>query len=45
MSTTKRLALALLIAIVFGTAACADATGPRPDTQPCTESQGTGGRC
>jgi hypothetical protein len=46
MSTTKRVALALLIVALFGTAACADASGPRPDTQPCnTESQGTGGRC
>jgi hypothetical protein len=45
MSTTKRLALALLVASVLGTAACADATGPRPDAQPCSEQQGTGGRC
>ena len=45
MSTTKRLALALLIALVFGTAACSDATGPRPDTTCGNESQGSGGRC
>jgi hypothetical protein len=44
MSTTKRFALALLVLAMFGTAACADASGPRPDTQPC-ENQGTGGRC
>jgi hypothetical protein len=43
MSTTKRLVLALLVATMFGTAACADASGPRSDT--CTtEDQGTGGR-
>lgn len=47
MSTTKRLALLLLTLALFGTAACSDATGPRPDTAPCTgnEQQGTGGRC
>ncbi|HEV8124025.1 MAG TPA: hypothetical protein VGP80_07290 [Gemmatimonadales bacterium] len=44
MSTTKRIALALLVATMFGTAACADSTGPRNDTT-CTETQGTGGRC
>lgn len=46
MSTTKRLAILLLTLALFGTAACSDATGPRPDTPPCnTEQQGTGGRC
>lgn len=44
MSTTKRLALTLIAVVLVGTAACADSTGPRPDTQPC-EQQGTGGRC
>ncbi len=43
-TTTKRLTLALLIVVMFGTAACSDATGPRSDTAPC-ENQGTGGRC
>lgn len=43
MSTTKRLVLALLVATMFGTAACADASGPRNDTT-CTENQGSGGR-
>jgi hypothetical protein len=46
MSTTKRLAILLMTVALFGTAACSDATGPRPDTSPCnTEQQGTGGRC
>lgn len=44
MSTTKRLALALLVVTMLGTAACADSTAPRNDTT-CTETQGTGGRC
>jgi hypothetical protein len=44
MSTTKRLVVLLLTLAVFGSAACADASGPRPDTAPCTESQGSGGR-
>ncbi len=44
MSTTKRLALLLVTLTLFGTAACADASGPRPDTAPCTETQGSGGR-
>lgn len=45
MFTTKRLAILLLTVALFGTAACSDATGPRPDTAPCTENQGNGGRC
>lgn len=44
MTTAKRLALALLIVTMFGTAACADSTGPKNDTT-CSEGQGTGGRC
>jgi hypothetical protein len=44
MTTPKRLAILLLTVALFGTAACADATGPRPETT-CTESQGSGGRC
>lgn len=44
MSTAKRLVLVLLVATMFGTAACADATGPKADTPAC-ENQGTGGRC
>ena len=43
MSTTKRLAILLLTVALFGTAACADASGPSPDTT-CTENQGAGGR-
>ena len=42
MSTTKRLAILLLTVTLFGTAACADASGPQAET--CTEQQGMGGR-
>jgi hypothetical protein len=42
MSTTKRLALIALTLALFGTAACADASGPQAET--CTENQGAGGR-
>lgn len=42
MSTTKRLALIVLTLALFGTAACADASGPQAET--CTEGQGVGGR-
>lgn len=43
MSPTKRLAILLVTLALFGTAACSDATGPRPNT--CNEHQGNGGRC
>ncbi len=43
MLLSKRLVLALLVVAMFGVSACSDATGPRPDSQPC-EQQGTGGR-
>jgi hypothetical protein len=43
MSTTKRLVILLLTITLFGTTACADASGPQAETT-CTESQGTGGR-
>jgi hypothetical protein len=43
MSTTKRLALLVLTLALFGTAACADASGPSAETE-CTEIQGSGGR-
>jgi hypothetical protein len=43
MSTTKRLAILLLTVALFGTAACADASGPSAETD-CTEIQGSGGR-
>jgi hypothetical protein len=42
MSITKRLALVALTLALFGTAACADASGPQAET--CTETQGSGGR-
>lgn len=42
MSTTKRLALLLLTLALFGSAACADVSGPQAET--CTENQGNGGR-
>jgi hypothetical protein len=42
MSTTKRLAILLLTVALFGTSACADASGPQAET--CTEHQGSGGR-
>jgi hypothetical protein len=44
MTIAKRLVLVLLVATMFGTAACSDSTGPKADTAPC-ENQGTGGRC
>jgi hypothetical protein len=43
MSPTKRIAILLVTLALFGTAACSDATGPRPNA--CTEHQGNGGRC
>ena len=43
MSTTKRLTILLLTLALFGTAACADASGPSAETD-CTEIQGSGGR-
>jgi hypothetical protein len=43
MSTTKRLTILLLTLALVGTAACADASGPSPETT-CTENQGSGGR-
>lgn len=42
MTTTKRFAILLLTVVLFGTAACADTSGPQAET--CTEAQGTGGR-
>lgn len=44
MSITKRFALLLITVAMLGSAACADASGPRPDSAPCTENQGSGGR-
>ena len=43
MSITKRLAMLALTLALFGTAACADASGPSSETD-CTEIQGSGGR-
>ncbi len=35
MSRIRALFALLVVAFALSTAACADATGPRPDTQPC----------
>lgn len=42
MSKTKRFIALLFVVALFGTTACADASGPHADT--CTENQGAGGR-
>lgn len=43
MSTTKRFIILLFVVALFGTTACADASGPHAETT-CTENQGVGGR-
>ncbi len=35
MSRIRALFALLVVAFALSAAACADATGPRPDTQPC----------